>query len=508
MVAFLPNVSHTVGEQAHPGPALPSDGPFALVVANPEPLLPAVIDVDGPDGAAAQVLGEVEVSLNLDVPDTGAPVQVRSSLQDSLGAKRPAEGPARGLVIPPGGVATLLLDLPMLPRGLSSVTPQGWRLRSTVPVAAYQFNPYCCNYTFTNDASILLPTSALGSRYRVAGAPAWNGFPTAVVAVASQPDTRVTVRLPQGAALLNPIPPAQPDAQGVVQVTLQAGEVLSLQDAQADLTGAVVEADKPLAVFSSHQCTFIPHGSEACDHLEEQLIPEDTWGQTYVLSRPVRRSDARSEVTYWRLLAGEAGAKVRVPANLYRLGLRAPFAQGMGSCLYRMAEGQSTDEDQTLLELAPGEDCTMGLWSPTVLYADAPISVVGFVSGQDAGSIVAEGVSIGSRGDPSMFLLAPVEQFRAQYTFLTPETYERDHVTITTLRGAAGALTLDGAPLDPSAQGVVVEELQGSDHLLLHVPLDDGAHTLEGTAPFGILVYAYDDYVSYAYTGGLNLLKR
>ena len=40
-----------------------------------------------------------------------------------------------------------------------------------------------------------------------------------------------------------------------------------------------------------------------------------------------------------------------------------------------------------------------------------------------------------------------------------------------------------------------------------HIPLTEGPHQLEAQVPFGVVVYGYDDYVSYAYTGGLNLTK-
>jgi hypothetical protein len=40
------------------------------------------------------------------------------------------------------------------------------------------------------------------------------------------------------------------------------------------------------------------------------------------------------------------------------------------------------------------------------------------------------------------------------------------------------------------------------------VTLSDGAHRIQGDQAFGILVLAFDDFVSYAFTGGLNLMKR
>jgi hypothetical protein len=36
-------------------------------------------------------------------------------------------------------------------------------------------------------------------------------------------------------------------------------------------------------------------------------------------------------------------------------------------------------------------------------------------------------------------------------------------------------------------------------------PIGGGAHRIEGTAPFGILVYGFGSYTSYMYPGGLDL---
>ena len=46
-------------------------------------------------------------------------------------------------------------------------------------------------------------------------------------------------------------------------------------------------ASQPVAVFAGHDCTQIswPDGrTPACDHLEEQLFPNETWGRDYFVS--------------------------------------------------------------------------------------------------------------------------------------------------------------------------------------------------------------------------------
>jgi len=49
-----------------------------------------------------------------------------------------------------------------------------------------------------------------------------------------------------------------------------------------DLTGTRITATGPIEVFGGHTCAYAPYYAQACDHLEEQLPPVETWGTDYV----------------------------------------------------------------------------------------------------------------------------------------------------------------------------------------------------------------------------------
>ena len=48
-----------------------------------------------------------------------------------------------------------------------------------------------------------------------------------------------------------------------------------------DLTGTKIVTDKPISVFSGHECGNIPYNIHDCDHLVEQIPPTALWGQVY-----------------------------------------------------------------------------------------------------------------------------------------------------------------------------------------------------------------------------------
>jgi len=70
-------------------------------------------------------------------------------------------------------------------------------------------------------------------------------------------------------------------------VTIQRFQTFYLQVRGRDISGTRIIANKPISVFSGHECANVPLASEPCDILIEQLQPIDTWG-TEVVSVPLR----------------------------------------------------------------------------------------------------------------------------------------------------------------------------------------------------------------------------
>ena len=51
-----------------------------------------------------------------------------------------------------------------------------------------------------------------------------------------------------------------------------------------DLTGTVIKADKPIAVYSGHEYGNVPVHISSCSHLVEQMPPVRVWGYCYIAS--------------------------------------------------------------------------------------------------------------------------------------------------------------------------------------------------------------------------------
>jgi hypothetical protein len=484
------------------------ESPVGVVVANPSTDASAKITITDPLGRPAALRARQVVAVP-DIPEIQGLYQattVVSEIRDAAGQAVESDlDQAVEAEIPPGGIGVFLL-----PHGVfqssTGVTRQAYRVRTDRPVAAYQFSPLCCNYSFSNDASLLIPVHTYGTDYRFLGVPTWLPFggsptPGAMAVVAPTDGIDVTVTVPAGQTVLADVSGRVRQQGNTITARLDSQEVMLLQTDsvlfgnQPDLSGATITTSAPVAVFSSHMCTYYPELLGACDHVEEQLFPTGTWGREFVLTPPVRRGDGgfgSSEAVYWKIQAREAGARIRFSRPFAELAAVPPGFAGVPDCA-SMMQG-----DELVLE--GNAFCEFGTMEPVALQSSIPLMVMGIISGQSSTGIDRP---FGAQaGDPAIFLLPPDRQYRDDYVFLVPDTYANDVVTV--VADANAMVALDGVPLN-LADALPVP---GSARVYKHISVSDGPHHLNGDTPFGILVVAFDDFVSYAFTGGLNLRKR
>jgi hypothetical protein len=353
-------------------------------------------------------------------------------------------------------------------------TGGAYHLTSDVPVSVYQFNPIeyalpdAPHNSFSNDASLLFPSTAWGSAHVVA---AWNdsgdqqpgthGHPGLVAITAAAP-THVTITTTAPTTGEGGAPAFAP---GVAQtIALAAGDVLELgtptgDELVGDLTGTRIESDAPVQVIGGHYCATVPEGVNFCDHLEELAVPIEALGARYVLAAPERFQVVR-------VVATEADTHLT-----YDPPMNAP----------------------AIIQQAGGWITVPATEESFTIAADKKVLVAQYMTG----SAIAAGV-----GDPAMTLAVPVDQFRTQYLFHAPVNYDTNHVDVVAPTGAG--VTVDGAAIGN------FEPIAGSAWQLAHVTLDDGPagdgnHLATGDAPFGIAVYGYGQDTSYWYPGGLDL---
>lgn len=481
---------------------------FAIVVSNAQP------DV------------ETKVVIDVDDAEPGKPPQLRTvgkatvtpnNLEVFKLGPREVDGSPDGFFDTGSGTA---------------LTRHAFRVRASMPIVAYQFNPLENVNVFSNDASQLLPTSAVGgtSRYVVASWPqtiATSQIPSQnfgidlrafLAIVGTKAGTHVTVDTTARILAGGPLPTGALKG-GKVEMTLDAFDVLNLETTEfnGDFTGTIVTADGPVMVFPGSEASDAPFfdalSERLCcaDHLEEQLPPVRAVGKSYVLAHMPSRTKA----------IAMAGGKLSVvdEPEYFRVVAATPGTTHVKTTL------PSPDDEFDLVGV--GAVRTLVSRTDFELVASQPAIVVDVQASQEAAG-VARGLP---GGDPSTTYVAPVEQYRSDYVLLTPDKYAFDFLVLSVPFGAS--VFMDGLLLDASrcdiaaADGKTEKERGGKKpanlayRCQLSFPVvfpeksppdnvipgkqSDGVHRLQSDRPIGVVVYGFDSFVSYAYAGGTEL---
>ena len=247
------------------------------------------------------------------------------------------------------------------------------------------------------------------------------------------------------------------------QVSLDRGEGYRGEAAfyATDLTGTLIESDRPVAVAYGNICTNIPGTTAFCDHIFEVAHPVRSWGTSALVANLPNRAGG----SIYRVAASEDGTEVSLDGVV-----------------------QATLDRGELLQLGP-------LTGSHELSANLPIFVTQFMTGSRAAGA--------SPGDPAMANMIPPDQYLEDYTFSTVGggQFVNHFLTVITPDSAIGSLLLDGGAIaagDFSPIGTT-----GFSSALL--PLAEGTHTTSSPEAHGITVEGINRDDSYIYPGGARL---
>ncbi len=415
-------------------------------------------------------------------------------------------------VVPPLGLH--VFNLPRRDVDGTVISRFAYRVRSSIPIIAYQFNPLDNEDVFSNDASLLLPSHVLGDEYyvmtREQSFARLRGYLT-VVAIeprdggesrTTHVSVTVTARTQPGVPGIPALEPGD-----TFEVDLEPYDVLNIetQAPGADLTGSYIKADRDIVVFGGSEAANAPNtnhcvdidevtGEGVCeykrdepcrdnydcnearlntccaDHLEQQLYPVHVWRSHYIATKSFDRG---LENDYWRILAKEDDTKV-----------------------------ETVPPQAVIPTLNAGEWFEFGSREHFEILSDKPVLVGQFLASEQAPNpnlrdIEEEGDA--GTGDPAFILSVPEGQFRTSYVFLAPDKYEFDYVSI--VRPAGHEVFFDDLPVAVEWEPVG----DGAEWEVARFAIGDGVHFVQSDEPISVIVYGYDQYVSYGYPGGLNL---
>jgi hypothetical protein len=307
----------------------------------------------------------------------------------------------------------------------------------------------------TTDTYLALPVEVLGKEYRVMCYSVSVNYTPQFAIIAAEDSTEIKI--------LPTVNTEEHIANEVFTVILNKGEVYQVAAAYekfsaCDLTGSLIKSNKKIAVFSGHQCAYVPNKIIACNHLVEQMPPIHSWGKHFYIGM----FNQRSNYTY-RVLANENNTKVF--------------------------------EDSKLVKILKGGEFYENTLSQSIqLTADRPVLVAQYSQGYRNGDSI---------GDPMMLLVTPTQQFLSAYRFATPVNgFWKHSVNVIVPTTAIRSLRLDSRPVDSS----VFKTLGISRYSIAQINIPFGSHSLECSQPFGMYSYGFgfdkDAFDAYGTMGG------
>jgi hypothetical protein len=387
------------------------------------------------------------------------------------------------------------------------VSGGGYHLKTDYPVSVYQFSaleyeidagttdpdggtcpgegdagagPHC--YSFSNDASLLLPTNVASGDYGILAWPSFAATPGFLAVVATADNTSVTV-FPAGRVQGVPGsgPPLMVRGDSYTYTLAKAGDVLEMFSDTGDIhtpvytqdiSGTIVHASQPVVAYGGHGCTFIPQNKKACDHLESSMFPVQSLGTDYIVTMP---HTPHGEHEWVRIMAFYPNTKV----------VFDPPVSGTNGAVLNTGD---------VLELPD-------VSTAFALHANGRVFVSHYELGEFSTLPDDAGVPTPDLGDPSECPAITISQYRTTYAFLAPSSYAENWIDVVAPAGAT--VTLDGTAIPTSDFHGVGSQPFAVAHEQL--PSGQEGHSISGNAPFGLYVYGYGSRTSYMYPGGLDL---
>lgn len=331
-----------------------------------------------------------------------------------------------------------VINLPTSELANNTIENKGFSITSGSAVSGY----FLSRQPFTTDMSYLIDGDKLGTSYVVSGYN--NIYPDQISAQALVDNTTVTFKLTNGETITK---------------VLNAGQTY-MTARSASLTGSFVTSDKPISVFSGNQCTNVPTGVGACDHIMEQMPSISSLSTQYLLAR-TPRTGTNGDV--FRVVATENGTEVKIN-NV----VMATLAAGQ---VYEGRVGANG----------------------AVIDASKKVLVAQYLVGQDQAN---------NNTDPAMTIVPGSDQWLKSYVFATPSgtaDFPSDYVTIVVKTADIGSTKVKGTPISANS---CVDMGNGYSYCNIDVSSTTGAFGITSDNPFELLLTGYNNYDSYFTYGG------
>ena len=315
-------------------------------------------------------------------------------------------------------------------------------INSASPISAHFLN----RAPFTTDMTYLHDVSSLGTSYRVLGFTGNFGEGGQISVTATQNNTVVTIT---PTVALNGNPAGVPFTR-----TLQAGESIKYSSGFPDPSGTTITSNNPVAVFSGAECTQVPNGNTACDHIVSQLPSTNNFDTRWIVPETANQ--------------GAAGNVVSILAHTDNTTV--------------------TINGAVVATLAAGQVHTVNNAHDMEIVTSAPALVGQYLRGQTQTGT--------GTGDPAFTFLPGVNQLLKDYVFSTPvgaDAFVQNVLSVAIMQSDLASLMLNGLLVNAA----LFTPLGATGWSTANLDIPVGAGRITANNPFFASISGYSSFDSY-----------
>lgn len=304
----------------------------------------------------------------------------------------------------------------------------GFQVTSSEKIAGYFIN----RKSFSTDMTYLLDGNALGTEYTMASMGGSIGEGSQVSIQATVDNTTVTFT-PKGGA--------------PISVVLNAGETYKYAGGATDLTGSSVSSDKPVAVFSGHECANVPTNTPYCDTILEQAIPNDKLSKNYLLTASEGAQLASTSSDLVRIIATVDNTQIKV-------------------------------DGVVVATINAGEyyEFSLSSNSGVSIEASEKVAVAQYLKG-----------GVGANTDPAFAYVPGLDTWLKEYRLATPAgtaAFNNNYASVVIKSSDVGSLKLNNAAIDTSLFSMIT----GTDYIQGIIDLPLGLFDLKASSEFLVML--------------------
>ena len=272
-------------------------------------------------------------------------------------------------------------------------------------------------------------------------------------------------------------------------LTIDRYQTVYLQIRGNDISGTCVITNKPISVFSGHECANIPLNSRPCDMLMEQIPSIDTWG-TEIIAIPLK---TRKNGDLVKVIASQDSTRVFITTT--------DIMNGKVSNI-------------PVFTLNAGEYKELLIEDFSIIRSNYPVAVFHFSRSYRSDNVIIS--------DPFMLYVPPYEQYHNSYAISTApfnpqlkgtiagRTVYADYINIAVpiKYFNASLLTVNNQPINVSDFKAIKYSGGSVWGYGAQLKLNAGAQVIkhqDANATFYSTVYGFSNQMSYGYAGGLKL---